>query len=214
VRRIRLSSLGPRAFGRELVEVLRDPLFCPHWHIPLQSGDDGVLSIMRRGYTRSDYLGALALVEERFDRPAITTDIIVGHPGETEAAFERTLDLARRAGFARIHVFPFSPREGTPAARLAGRVPAEEIARREWALKELERELAVRYKKLFVDRTVEVLVEGVPPGATTIEGFTERYLRVRAPAKEPSALHNTFVRTRVTEVRPDLVDAELVNANE
>jgi len=206
IRRVRLSSLGPAAFGTDLVDALADPVFCPHWHLPLQSGDDGVLAAMRRGYGRDGFLAAVGRLEARFPRPSITTDVIVGHPGETGAAFEATLEVCRAAGFSRIHVFPFSPREGTRSARLPGRVPGDEVRRREKAVEDLGRELALGYKRRFLGETVEVLVEGDRPESPgTAEGYTDRYLRVRFPVADRGPLRNRFVTVRAGEARPDLL---------
>jgi threonylcarbamoyladenosine tRNA methylthiotransferase MtaB len=202
-----------------MVELLRDPLFCPHWHIPLQSGDDGVLRLMRRDYTRDDFRATVRLLRARFDRPSVTTDVIVGHPGETEEAFGNTLDLCREAEFAKIHVFPFSAREGTRSARLAGAVPPAEIGRRARALAGLERELALEYKQAFLGTMVEVLVEGPASGGGEdagryAEGFTERYLRVRIPLGDPLARRGTLLRAVVEEVRPEVALARPASPEE
>ena len=226
IRRVRLSSLGPRAFTADLVDLLRsDDVFCPHWHIPLQSGDDSVLALMRRDYGGDDFLAAVERLRAAFPRPSITTDVIVGHPGETEEAFGQTLEICQAVGFSKIHIFPFSAREGTRAAALPGRVPASEAARRARAMQGLERELALRFKKLFAGETVEILAEGEsaegagtaaahlhpePPRGSWIEGYTERYLRVRAPAIDPASLRNGLLRVRVERVQADLLEGALV----
>lgn len=211
LRRVRLSSTNPRAFTSEVLDVLSDPIFCPHWHIPLQAGSDAVLEYMRRDYRMDDYRNLVESLHARFEEPSIATDIIVGHPGETEADFERTLEAAREFGFSKIHVFPYSRREGTLAAKLGGDVPAEEIQERARRLRELDLELAQRYRRRFLGRTVEVLVEGeavsrapdlparpskgpqddlaqpnrAPAGL--LDGLTERYVRVEFPAPSTAA---------------------------
>lgn len=227
--RIRLSSIGVQSFTAEMVDVLTDPLFSPHWHIPLQSGDDGVLRSMRRDYTRGEFLDCVHRLREIFDRPSVTTDVIVGHPGEDEAAFDRTVDVCREARFAKIHLFPFSPREGTRSASLAGRVQPEVIRERMNRLAALERDLALEYKRQFVDEVVEVLVEGPardggpadrPVGgrveAVWLEGFTERYIRVRFPAPARRSGRGPTVETwanricnvRLTTLRPEVAVGE------
>lgn len=225
ISRIRLSSLGPRAFTEDLVDLLRDPLFCPHWHIPLQSGSDGVLEIMRRDYRTQDFRRAVEILRSRFSRPSLTTDVIVGHPGETDGAFRETMDLCADAGFSRIHIFPFSPRQGTPSAQLPGKVPEAEVKRRERALEALARELALRYKRLFLGEAVEVLVEEAPPEGLGpdgrillaeklrfVEGYTDRYLRVRAPADGAKAPKNTLVVVDLERARPDLLEGRIADA--
>lgn len=195
--RIRLSSLGPRGFDDELIDVLRTPAFCPHWHVPLQSGSDRILARMRRDYSASDFLRLIEKLRRFFELPSISTDVIVGFPGETDEDFEETLRLCREAAFSKIHIFPYSKREGTLGSRLDGQLPSEEIRRRASVLRELEEELASRYKSNFVGRVVRVLVEGrarpAPGGerAATLrelEGLTERYVRVRFPEPYPGAL--------------------------
>lgn len=195
LRRIRLSSIGVRTFDSELYDLLENPLFCPHWHIPLQAGSDSVLQGMRRDYTVEEFRGVLQELERRIGNVAISTDVIVGHPGESDMDFEHTLAACREFGFAKIHVFPYSPRESTLAAKLGDFVEPLEVHRRARELRELEADLALAYKRPFVGERVEVHVEGESDPASDsslvaapngwLAGFTERYLRVRFPA--PSA---------------------------
>ncbi len=208
--RLRLSSLGPRAFTQELLERLAHPVFCRHWHIPLQAGSDAVLDAMRRGYTVDEFRHAVGELRRRFDDPAITTDVIVGYPGETEAQFEATLGLCREVAFAKIHVFPFSLREGTLAAKTARAqcLDSREIRRRAQALGELDRELQAAYRSRFVGRTVDVLVEGASGDGLAAElvGTSDRYQRVRFPAPSPGAaarFPGTVRRVEVREVADD-----------
>ena len=162
--RVRISSIGVKAFTPELLEILRSPVFCPHWHIPLQAGSDEVLKRMRRDYTVSEFRQVVAALRATRENPAISTDVIVGHPGETEALFDETLEACREIGFAKIHVFPFSVREGTLASKLGGHVDPSEIRRRAKRLRNLEEELGHAYKQLFLGETVDVLVEGKARG--------------------------------------------------
>ncbi len=209
--RIRLSSIGERSFTPEMIDLLSEDVFCPHWHIPLQSGDDRVLGLMRRDYRRGDFMDTVALLGERFDRPAITTDVIVGHPGETADAFENTLDLCRRSGFAKIHIFPFSAREGTRSARLADQVPPAEIGRRARRLAELESELGAAYRRQFIGEEVEVLVEGARDGERDFAaGMTERSLRVKFRSFDPLSLRNTRQRVQVDDIGPGLAIGRLL----
>jgi threonylcarbamoyladenosine tRNA methylthiotransferase MtaB len=191
--RLRLSSLEANELSDELLDLMAaEPRFCPHLHLPLQSGDDGVLRTMRRRYNARQFLAACERAKERVADPGLTTDVIVGFPGETEEQFRSTLDLCRRAGFHRIHVFPYSRRRGTDAALLpdlAPRVKKERLRR----LEALAAELADGFARRFLGREVEVLVES---GG----GYTERYLRARVPGAP-----NTIVRARVEKV----VDGEV-----
>lgn len=196
--RVRLSSIGARAFTPDLLDALRHPAFCPHWHIPLQSGSDAVLGRMRRDHGVDDMRRIVAELRRRFDEPSITTDVIVGHPGETPADFDLTVGVARELRFAKIHVFPYSPREGTLAWKTGGHVDSLEVRRRARALRDLDAELALAFRRGFVGRSVRVLVEGkgdvAPASPRLLEGLTERYLKVRFPAPSEHA-RERFVGT-------------------
>jgi threonylcarbamoyladenosine tRNA methylthiotransferase MtaB len=116
ISRVRISSINVKAFTPELIDLFQSPIFCPHWHIPLQAGSDEVLKRMRRDYTVADFRRVVEALRERREDPAISTDVIAGHPGESEACFGETLRVCRDIGFSRMHVFPFSLREGTLAS--------------------------------------------------------------------------------------------------
>jgi threonylcarbamoyladenosine tRNA methylthiotransferase MtaB len=125
--RLRLSSIEATEVTRELIGVMADypERIAPHLHICLQSGSDAVLRRMKRRWGSRLFAGRCQMVRESLDNPAITTDIIVGFPGETDSDFEATCRVSRECGFSKIHIFPFSPRKGTPAAEMADRVPPE-----------------------------------------------------------------------------------------
>jgi tRNA-i(6)A37 thiotransferase enzyme MiaB len=134
--RLRLSSLHPRDLTDRLLGVLASsPRAMPQIHLPLQSGSDAVLRAMRRGYTVRQYLEAVERTRRWLDEPAFTTDIIVGFPGETEEDFDATLNVARQVGFSRIHMYPFAPRPGTPAATAPDPVPPAVVKERMRSLK-------------------------------------------------------------------------------
>lgn len=172
--RVRLSSIEANEITDPLLGLMAaEPRFCPHLHLPLQSGDDEILRAMRRRYNVRQFRAACDRVAERVPDPGLTTDVIVGFPGEGERHFENTLAVCRAVGFSRIHIFPYSRRRGTDAARrpdLPGRVKKERLRR----LERLAGELADAFARRFLGREVEVLVER--DGA----GYTERYLKARA----------------------------------
>jgi threonylcarbamoyladenosine tRNA methylthiotransferase MtaB len=159
--RIRLSSIEATEVTRELIEVMaaHPQKICPHLHISLQSGSDGVLRRMRRRWGAQRFVDRCRLVRQAIDQPAITTDIIVGFPGETEEDFLATCEVAREVGFSKIHIFPFSARRGTPAAGMDAQVPAELKADRSRRLAVLERELQNQYFAGLIGRRLRVLVE-------------------------------------------------------
>ncbi|MGI9950816.1 tRNA (N(6)-L-threonylcarbamoyladenosine(37)-C(2))-methylthiotransferase MtaB [Moorellaceae bacterium AZ2] len=178
--RLRLSSIDPLDFTPELIRTLTEAeKICPHFHIPLQSGNDFILRRMGRKYTSRQYLELLELLRTRRPRVAITTDIIVGFPGEQEDHFRHTLEVAERAAFARLHAFPYSPRAGTPAATMPDQVPAEIKKERMARLLNLGRRLEENYARSFLGETLDVLVEEKLAGDENLwEGHTGNYLTV------------------------------------
>jgi threonylcarbamoyladenosine tRNA methylthiotransferase MtaB len=158
--RIRLSSLEPADVTQRLLDTLcKRPNIMPHLHLPVQSGSDEVLRRMCRQYRVAQFKETIELLKSRLDRPAITTDIIVGFPGESDADFERTVELARDVGFAKMHVFSFSPRKGTAAAEMGNPVNNRVMRERSKVLHALDIELALKYRQQFVDDTAQVLLE-------------------------------------------------------
>ncbi|HSW00187.1 MAG TPA: tRNA (N(6)-L-threonylcarbamoyladenosine(37)-C(2))-methylthiotransferase MtaB [Sedimentisphaerales bacterium] len=175
--RIRLSSLDPADVTTTLLDVFEShPNLMPNLHLSLQSGSDEILRRMARPYDADEFRAKVALTRSRLDRPAITTDIIVGFPGETDADFDRTLALAEEVAFARIHVFAFSPRKGTAAAKMQPRVPQDVVKARSETLRALDRDLQARFRRQFLGETAQVLVENYPGPPT---GHAERYFFVR-----------------------------------
>lgn len=183
VARIRISSLHPGEISEELLQVWRQSAkMTPHVLLPLQSGSDRILAAMRRGYGRDDYRRALQRVQEALEHPALNTDILVGFPGETERDFQDTVDLCVEAGFARIHVFGYSPRPGTPAAGHPP-LPAEVVRARCEIVRKLAAGQAGRFARRFTGTTAAALIEGIDADGRG-HGYTERYLPVvvRDPA--------------------------------
>ncbi|MBN1555599.1 MAG: MiaB/RimO family radical SAM methylthiotransferase [Phycisphaerae bacterium] len=159
--RVRLSSLEPGDLSDELIAVLRDaPSTAPHLHLPLQSGSDKILRRMNRQYRSGDFRDAVKRLRDALDRPAVTTDIIVGYPGETDDDFRRTLTVAEEAGFAKIHIFPFSPLEPTGAWQRRNEIPPADVVKdRLEQLSALETQLAQTYRNQFIGQSLEGVVE-------------------------------------------------------
>jgi threonylcarbamoyladenosine tRNA methylthiotransferase MtaB len=180
--RVRLSSIEATEVTRELIDAMADhpDKVAPHLHISMQSGSDAVLRRMRRRWGRQRFIDRCRLVQERLDRPAITTDIIVGFPGETDADFQATIDAARDVGFSKIHIFPFSPRRGTPAAEMPNQVPKHVQQERSRELANVELVLRTQYYQQLVGRMLRVLVEVEEPGRWT--GTACRYATVELAA--------------------------------
>ncbi|MBE0466138.1 MAG: tRNA (N(6)-L-threonylcarbamoyladenosine(37)-C(2))-methylthiotransferase MtaB [Candidatus Desulforudis sp.] len=174
--RLRLSSVEPHEITPELVEaVAENPVCCPHFHIPLQSGSDTVLDRMGRRYSTADYASLLELIRARVPEVAVTTDVMVGFPGETDAEHRDSLACVRRLEFTGLHVFVFSPRRGTPAASSPGQIPYRAKQERSREMLALDRELRHRFYSRYRGRKVEVLVETVADGVAS--GYTRNYLR-------------------------------------
>jgi threonylcarbamoyladenosine tRNA methylthiotransferase MtaB len=176
ISRLRLTSLQPHEISPRLIGLWRDPRLCPHFHLSLQSGSDAVLGRMKRLYAIADYQRAVALIREEVPEVAITTDVIVGFPGETEAEFQESFSFCRQSQFARIHVFPYSPRPGTAAADLPQVVPDMIKKRRCQQMLALAGKSAEDYHRLFLGRTMEVLWEQKVSGIWS--GLTGNYIKV------------------------------------
>ena len=188
VERIRIGSLEPVIVTPEFVKgIAQLPKVCHQFHLALQSGSDTVLSRMRRRYTSGEFLTACAMLREAFEDCALTTDVMTGFPGETEQEFEETIDTCIAAGFSRMHVFPYSEREGTKAAEMPGSVPRnirEERARKLIALgHKMEKEALLAR----VGKTEEVLIEELDEDGKGV-GYTGGYLRVHVQGGEPGTI--------------------------
>ena len=172
--RIRFTSPHPKGYGEDLVEAYgRLSKLCPSAHLPVQSGSDRVLKLMHRGYTRAHYVGIVEKLRRVRPEMGITTDLIVGFPGETEADFEETLDLVRRVEFDQAYVFKYSPRQDTPAAQMPGQVPQELKEERNYRLLAVVNEVGRRRYERYVGGRVRVLVEGPSRrNAARLEGRT------------------------------------------
>src|SRR5688500_15382345 len=178
--RLRLSSIEATETTRELIGVMAEfpEKVAPHVHLCLQSGSDAVLRRMRRRWSSRMFLDRVRLIRESLDEPALTTDVIVGFPGETEEDFQATLRVCREAGFAKIHIFPFSPRKGTPAAEMPDQVPPAVKADRVARLEELEAELRQAHLRSLLGRRLTVLIEGAEEGTGALVGTSCRFAPV------------------------------------
>lgn len=182
--RIRISSIEASQIDDELVHVLnQSSKMCRHLHIPLQAGDDQVLKRMRRKYTVAEYREKILQLHEALPQVAITTDVIVGFPGETEEQFHNTYRLIEELAMYQLHVFPYSKRTGTPAARMPDQVPAEIKHQRVERLIQLSKQLQKRYAQQFIGEVLDVIPEREieeRPGYYT--GYSDNYLPIQFPA--------------------------------
>ncbi len=180
IERIRLGSLEPRIVTEEFVRGLSAiSKVCPHFHLSLQSGCDQTLRRMNRHYTTQEYAACCELLRSHYEHPAITTDVIVGFPGETEEEFETTLSFLERIGFYEMHVFKYSKRQGTKAAAMGSQVPEEVKTSRSHRALSLEAELSESFRQYYEGRVGELLLEEETEigGRRYMTGFTKEYVK-------------------------------------
>ena len=180
LKRIRISSIEAYEITDELISVIADSeKICPHFHLPLQSGDNYILKRMNRKYTSEQYISLLDSIREKIKLPSFTTDVIIGFPGEEDEHFENTISTCKKAGFSKVHIFPFSKRAGTTAAKMDNHCEPGTISGRKMELNSVSEELAESYKQNFVDKKLDVLVESnVNKSTGLLSGYTERYIKV------------------------------------
>ena len=206
LRRLRLGSLESVELSADLLELMRtEPRFAAHLHLPLQAGSDNVLRAMNRHYDTAAFAQLIAEVRTAVPGVAISTDIIVGFPGETEEDFAAGMDFVRRMGFARMHVFPYSARRGTPAARRTDQVPPAVRKERAARMQLLAEELAEAYHRTALGSITEVLFETTENGVT--DGLTETYIRVYTDAR---VARGELVPMRLTHLYRDGVWGEII----
>lgn len=198
--RIRLGSLEPGIVTEEFAaHISALPKVCPHFHLSLQSGSDTVLRRMNRRYDTAGYLGAVERLRKYYTDPAVTTDVIVGFPGETEEEFAQTQNFLRQVGFYEMHIFKYSRRHGTRAAAMEGQLTEAEKAVRSERLMKLEREMSRAYRETFLGKTEEVLFEEPveKDGKRYWVGHTTRYLKAAKEAAPGENLQNHMARGRL-----------------
>jgi threonylcarbamoyladenosine tRNA methylthiotransferase MtaB len=201
--RIRVSSLEPEDFRLEWLTLWQDPRMCRHFHLPMQSGSDAILRKMARRYNSERYRTIITTAKQLIPGVAISTDIITGFPGETDEDFELTYQLAQDLQFAKSHVFRFSPRQGTAAARMRGQIKDTVKKARSQRLLDLNEEHSRLFRQQFLGQTVEVLIEQNKRGIW--EGLTDNYLRVAVHDLPDTTRdwQNTLVKARLTHLEDD-----------
>ncbi len=205
LKRIRLGSLEPRIITEEAARRLAVlHKVCPHFHLSLQSGCDATLKRMNRHYTTEEYFRSVKLLREAFDYPAITTDVIVGFPGETEEEFRQTKEFLQKAGFYEMHIFKYSKRANTPAAVMKGQVSEQIKNERSNELLALEKEQSMQFRRRYIGQVVEVLLEERKEieGKSFLLGYTKDYVRLALPMDEVETR-----REGLTEEIADKIDS-------
>jgi len=210
--RLRLSSIEPMRFERGVVELAASrPNLAPHFHVPLQSGSDRILRLMRRPYSAARFLDLLDFVRAGLPDAALGADVLVGFPGESDADFEATCELVRRSPLTYLHVFPFSAREGTAAWSMGGRVPGAAVRERCRILREISRERSLAFRRRFVGKTLSALSLAAEEEMGDAAVLTGNYIhaRVARGGLEP----NRLVRVRIDEAGPDSTLASVVEGS-
>ncbi len=196
--RIRISSIETSQITDDVIAVFKNSTkIVNHLHVPIQAGSNEVLKKMRRHYTTQEFIDKCQEIKAIFPDMAFTTDIIVGFPGETEELFQESITTLKAIGFSELHVFPYSVRAGTPAARMENQIPEPTKKERVHRLLELNNELALNYAKKFAGDIVEVLVERVNKGGK-LEGHSSNYLRVEFEGD--ASLINQIVNVELKEI--------------
>ncbi|NLJ33534.1 MAG: tRNA (N(6)-L-threonylcarbamoyladenosine(37)-C(2))-methylthiotransferase MtaB [Firmicutes bacterium] len=206
--RIRLGSLEATEISRKLLEVMgANPKVCPHLHIPLQSGSAQILARMNRPYTPEEFSQRVQRARRLLPGLGITTDIMVGFPGETREDFAATYKLVQDLQFSRLHVFPYSPRRGTPAAKYASQVSPRSKRQRAQELEQLGQQLARKFHREHLGQTLPVLIEHDRDGATNLlTGYTGNYMRVILPGAD--MLKGQLVPVTITEAQDEVCRGE------
>lgn len=213
IRRVRFTTSHPRDFTRDIVDAIDAvPTLCDHVHLPVQAGSSKVLKSMMREYTRDEYLERISWIHASRRDISLSTDIIVGFPGETEAEYEETLSLLQIVGYDSLFSFKYSPRPNTPAIQYADSIPEEEKGRRLTRLQELQREISSRRNQRHLGQVLEAMVEGHNPARGQWNGRTSqnKVLNFTAPP-EVVLQPGDYVNVRVTATHPNSLLGELVS---
>lgn len=207
--RIRLSSIEATEVTSDLIDLIaEEKKLCRHLHLPLQSGSDKILTAMNRDYTAEQYADKVAEIKNKIPQLAITTDVMVGFPGETEEDFETTYQLIEELAFSDLHVFKYSTREGTPAANFSNQVHSKVKKERSAKLRELADDLAFDYRRKFLGAELEVLIEEDRDGHTDLlTGLTDNYLRVMIDDKDQ--YREKLIDVKLKEIREDYLIGEI-----
>ncbi|HEV2101661.1 MAG TPA: tRNA (N6-isopentenyl adenosine(37)-C2)-methylthiotransferase MiaB [Candidatus Acidoferrum sp.] len=210
MRRVRFTTSHPRDFGKDIVEAIEaHPNICDHVHLPVQSGSTAVLRAMARTYSREEYLEKIALMKAARRPISITTDMIVGFPGETEKDFEETLTLLDEVQYDSVFAFKYSPRPNTPSLKMADAIPEEEKGRRLAILMDRQREIQRAQNEKLVGETFEVLVDGKSRRESQWSGHTSsnRVMNFTSPERE---LLGDYVQVKVVSAMPNCLVGEMV----
>jgi threonylcarbamoyladenosine tRNA methylthiotransferase MtaB len=212
IKRLRLSSLQPSEISSEFLALWQDKRLCRHFHLALQSGSETVLQKMKRSYSLDQYQRTINLIKDKIPEVAITTDIMVGFPGESDEEFAQSYSFCQQAGFANIHVFPFSPRPETAAARMPEQIKDKVKQERNRRMLELSRSSRRRFCEQFLGQIMPFLWEKeTNPGSSIYSGLTGNYIRVFAHSEK--SLSNEITPVKLVEFHNQGIWGEIVDEN-
>lgn len=209
IERIRMSSVDPNVMTEDFIDRLSClPKICRHFHLSLQSGCDETLKRMNRKYTAREYKRVVGKLREAFDDVAITTDLIVGFPGETEEEFQQTVDFVKEVSFSAMHVFKYSPRKGTPASKYKDQVKPQVKEARSKLIISIAKKNEEKFKRNFIGRKLKVLYEHpIDDKDSAFEGLTDNYIRVVSESQED--LKGKIIETTLLELREDYMTGKI-----
>ncbi len=208
--RIRLSSIEAGDVTDELINrMAKSEKICRHLHIPIQSGDDKILKAMNRKYTCQDYLGLIRKIKKSIPKIAITTDVLVGFPGEKEDNFQNTVDLVKKIKPLKVHIFPYSERKATSAYDLKDKIPSNIIRDRMICLETTANKWALEFQKQFLNKKMEVLIEGMIKDKSGFwQGYTDNYLKVSVYSDRD--IHNCILPVKLKYIDRDYFKALII----
>ncbi|GAB6169640.1 tRNA (N(6)-L-threonylcarbamoyladenosine(37)-C(2))-methylthiotransferase MtaB [Clostridium carnis] len=211
IERIRIGSIEPAFFTEEVIEKIKGfKKLCPHFHLSLQSGSDGTLKRMNRRYTAKEYEDSVELLRKTMPDVSITTDVIVGFPGETEEEFNETYEYLKRIKLTKTHVFKYSPRKGTKAAEMGDQIDGNIKEQRSKLLIELSNKNEKEFNEKFLNKNMDVLIEKeVKDKEGIFEGYTRNYIKVEVPCNCLD-ITGKIVDVKITEAEQEFVKATLV----
>jgi threonylcarbamoyladenosine tRNA methylthiotransferase MtaB len=195
--RVRISSIEPDGYSESFFRLFKNPKLTPHLHICLQSGSEDILLKMRRMYTAKEFEEIALKLKTDYPDFNLTTDIIVGFPGETEEDFQKTVDLSRKIGFGHVHTFKYSVRKGTRAERFPDQIPEKVKTQRSEIIRKLVDETKLNYRKSFIGKSQTVLIEKIDKDGFA-SGYSENY--VPALIKQKGLQKNTFCKVKIESI--------------
>ena len=203
--RLRLSSIEPQNYSDKFYELFQNKRFCPHLHVSLQSGSDAILKKMNRHYDKALFTSMIKNLRQAAPNIGITTDVIVGFPGETEKLFEETIDYIQQMQFSKIHIFPYSKRKGTVASSMENQVPYEVKKERALKMAKIEKQMRTNFYKKYIGTSQEILIETVDNNIG--KGYSPNYIKTAIDLKNSDIKPNDIVTVTLKDIKENPLEA-------